>query len=738
MRLLLIILCILTISFNHGEGEEQKKLFVLKGTVVDKENKKPLAGASVRLEGTAVGGITNNKGQFVLTKIDKGEYSLLVTIIGYSAKKQKVKFTGDADTLTVNMEMEVNPFRTSEVVVSVNKQVQAVQDVPISISVIDKQKLSDRNIIQFDEALKYVPGLQVSNENISIRGSSGFAFGLGSRVALLINGSPMLSGDNGDIKFDIFPANEIKRIEIIKGAGSALYGTGAIGGVVNIIPQEPSKEGRFYIKGWSGLYTLPTYEQWRYRETLPYRSGAAASYSQSFGNFGGLVSGQFFRNEGYHDYGDETRYNVFGNFKYKFNGKGSVSLLTNYASDNSTDWVYWQSLDSATRPPVETDKSIRIFSDKLMLASEGKYITSSKFFSIFRLNYLRTSFANSYDENNNDYRQSVANSLFSEVQLNSSIGVFTTLTYGLTYNWNTVRSVTYGNQEQTISAFYAQVELKHIKNLIITVGLRFDNERTVGSQSNQMISPKLGLNYSLGSSTKLRLSAGKGFRAPTVAEKFASIKFQGFEVVPNLDLRPELSWSTEVGITSDIDLKSLALHLDGAVFYNYMNDLIEPAFDLEIPDAPIKFQNITKARIYGVEFTVKSLLFGYLGLSSSITLMNPEDLTLNETLKYRSKILWYNNLSIPLTKYLDLQADYRYMSKVVNVDPALALQINDYDARVPVHLLDVRLLLNLDTLVDLPLRLGLNAKNLLNYYYTEIPGNLGATRLLTLQFEGWF
>jgi outer membrane cobalamin receptor len=166
--------------------------------------------------------------------------------------------------------------------------------------------------------------------------------------------------------------------------------------------------------------------------------------------------------------------------------------------------------------------------------------------------------------------------------------------------------------------------------------------------------------------------------------------------------------------------------------------LIEPAFDLEIPDAPIKFQNITKARIYGVEFTVKSLLFGYLGLSSLITLMNPEDLTLNETLKYRSKILWYNNLSIPLTKYLDLQADYRYMSKVVNVDPALALQINDYDARVPVHLLDVRLLLNLDTLVDLPLRLGLNAKNLLNYYYTEIPGNLGATRLLTLQFEGWF
>ncbi len=738
MKVILIILFVFVISFESTVATEQKKTFVLIGTVIDKENKTPVVGASVRLEGTAVGTITNHRGEFTLKKIDKGEYNLLVTFIGYSAKKQTVEFTGSSDTIYTKIEMEISPFRTPEVVVSVNKQVQAVQDVPISISLIDKQTLSDRNIIQFDEALKYVPGLQVSNENISIRGSSGFAFGLGSRVALLINGSPMLSGDNGDIKFDIFPANEIKRIEIIKGAGSALYGTGAIGGVVNIIPEEPSKEGRLYLKGYSGFYTLPTYKQWQYRTTLPLRTGASASYSQSAGNFGALISGQFFNNEGHHDYGDETRYNLFGNFKYNFDGAGSVSLLTNYASDNSTDWVYWQSLDSATRPPTGTDKSIRIYSDKLMLAAEGKYITSSKFFSILRMNYFRTSFANSYDENNNDYRQSIANSLFGEVQLNNSLGLFTTLTYGLTYTWNTVESVTYGNQEQTISAFYVQVELKHIKDLIITTGLRFDNEQTVGSVSNKMISPKLGLNYSLGPSTKLRLSAGRGFRAPTIAEKFASIKFQGFEVVPNLDLKPEISWSSELGISSEFDLQSVALQIDGAAFYNYMNDLIEPAFDLEIPDAPIKFQNITKARIYGLEFTAKMLLFGFIGFQSSITLMNPEDLTLSETLKYRSKILWYNHLSISLTKYLDVQADYRYMSRVVNVDPALGLQIKDYDARVPGHILDVRVLLNLDTLIDVPLRLGLNADNLLNYYYTEIPGNLGATRLLTFQLEGWF
>jgi hypothetical protein len=117
--------------------------------------------------------------------------------------------------------------------------------------------------------------------------------------------------------------------------------------------------------------------------------------------------------------------------------------------------------------------------------------------------------------------------------------------------------------------------------------------------------------------------------------------------------------------------------------------------------------------------------------------MDPRDLTLDETLKYRSELLCYNHIAIPY-KSIELQADYRYLSKVVNVDPTLGLQIDDYDARVPIHILDLRLLFKICKIAKLPLILSINTKNILNYYYTEVPGNLGATRHLSFMIEGSF
>ncbi len=739
MKTYLYIFLVLLISLGNISNAKSRSNYIVSGSVKTKSTNMPVIGASVRIDGANIGAITNAAGEFIIRKIHKGRYNLLISCIGYKPKKIlfSTKAQNNGDTIFINTTLSENAFKTSEIVVSANKQVQAVQDVPISISIIDKNEILDRNIGEFDEVLKYIPGIQVQQQNISIRGSSGFAFGLGSRVTLLIDGFPMLSGDNEDIKFDIFPATEIERIEVVKGAGSALYGTGAIGGVVNIISKEATEAGNLSLKAYSGFFTKPTYTQWQYRESLPFRSGAVASYSQSFGNLGTLVSGQYFRDENYHAYGDETRYNLLGKIKYKLTDVGSISFLGNYANDYSADWVYWNSLDSATRPPIGTDKSVMITSDKLMLASEGKYMFSSKNFSLLKVGFLRTSFANSYANDNANYRQSVANALNTELQLNSLIDYETTLTYGINYTYNTVSSKTYGIHSQTITAIYAQGELSQINNLITTIGLRIDNEKTENLQANTMLSPKLGFNYSLSDATRLRLSGGRGFRAPTIAEKFASIKFQGFEVVPNLNLKPERSWSAELGISSDIESRKNALHIDASVFYNYMNDLIEPTFDTKLPDAPIKFMNITKARISGLELSIKTILFDFLNFNSSITLMDPKDLTLNETLKYRSKFLWYNSISLPF-KYFEIQADYRYMSRVVNVDQTLGLRIKNFDSRVPVHIVDFRLLCNLYNFSSLPLRIGINAKNLLNYYYTEIPGNLGATRHLSLMIEGSF
>jgi len=733
VNILLLIYCLLSL-----EIKSQEKISI-EGVILSAKDNTPVIGASVRIEGSGLGSISRSNGSFSITNVQKGAYILLVSSIGFKPAKINIKVSGNYDEEIRNLQvyLEENYLQTSEVVISANKKLQAVQDVPISVSIIDNKSILDKNIFLVDEALKYVPGVQINDENISIRGSSGFSLGLGSRVSFLIDGFPMLSGDNGDIKFDIFPAPEIERIEIIKGAGSALYGTGAIGGVVNVISKEPAVKPAVNFRLFSGFYTLPNYEQWRYRNTLPFKNGAALSYSQSFGKFSTLLSGQVIRDEGFRYYDNYLRWNFLGKFKVEISDLTKINFLTSFSENRTTDWVYWNSLDSATRPPTETDTDIKLNSGKLVLAADINHIMSSNFFGVMKVGFLRTDFANTLPEDDSEYRQSTADAFNSEIQFNNSLSQFIGLTYGMNYNYNNVSSSTYGNHNQSISAIYAQFEVTSIPRLITTAGMRLDYEKTEGSDASTMISPKLGLNYELYESLRLRFSGGGGFRAPNVAEKYASVNFQGFKVVPNPELKPEKSWSAEFGMNYKLPMKKSDLNFDISAFYNYMDNLIEPTFDVSLPDAPIRFQNITKARIIGAELTIKANILNLINLQSAITIMDPEDLTLNETLKYRSNILWYSNMSLPIGSF-ELQFDYRYLSKVQNIDNTLGLEIKDYDARVPIHILDARILFSLLDILNIPMRIGINAENILNYYYTNVPGNLGPTRHLSLQLEGSF
>ena len=178
------------------------------------------------------------------------------------------------------------------------------------------------------------------------------------------------------------------------------------------------------------------------------------------------------------------------------------------------------------------------------------------------------------------------------------------------------------------------------------------------------------------------------------------------------------------------------IYFDFAIFRNDLTDLIEPTF-VSSATSQIQFQNVKEARIQGIEFSAKTFLFGLIGLESSVTLMDPVDLTLNQTLNYRSELLWYNRLFLPIEPF-ELQFDYRFKTKAQNVDRQLGLLIKDIDARVDMHVLDVRFIYNLDKIVKSDLRLILSARNVLDYYYTEMVGNLAPTRMIMLQLEAKF
>ncbi|HRT68203.1 MAG TPA: TonB-dependent receptor, partial [Bacteroidota bacterium] len=218
----------------------------------------------------------------------------------------------------------------------------------------------------------------------------------------------------------------------------------------------------------------------------------------------------------------------------------------------------------------------------------------------------------------------------------------------------------------------------------------------------------------------------------TIAERFATISYQGFRVVENLDLTPENSWSYEIG-GNYTNQKFLPFELDASIFDNEFYNLIEPSFT-DQAFSTIEFKNLTRARIQGIDLMLRFQIFPFLGLQTSLTYINPRDLTLNEVLKFRSKVLSISSLYFKYKSY-EIKLNYNFTSKVEKIDEKAAFQVKDADARVPIHVVDLFLIYNFQNIAVKNLAISLNFYNLLNYYYTYMIGNLGATRLVGLSIS---
>lgn len=720
--LIFIILC--TIA-SHSAS--------IKGKVIDSQTNIPIIGASIRIDGTGLGDYTNKYGEFEINNIKTPSFRIIISSIGYKTIIKEVNLT---EMSYVEISLEEQSLQTGEIVVSANKRIQAVQEVPISMSLISNESIINRGITRLDDALEYVPGVEVNQDNVSIRGSSGFAFGIGSRVALLVDGFPLLAGDNGDMKFDALPMYNTNQIEIVKGAGSALYGTSALGGVVNLITKEPTEDIDLRARAYTGVYTKPRYDTWQYSDELHMANGLDIAYNQKFNNLGVSFSGGIREDESYRVYDNQFRWNIFTKFGYNINDRNKVEINFNATEEISDDWVYWNSLDSATVPPTDTDRSIQIESIKYSIFGKYDLIFNQNFFLNYKVGIFYTKFNNSFEQIHPEYRQSGAVSFNTELQFNSKFTSSFLMTYGLNLMNNNVSSKTYGNRNQQIYAAYTQAEYSGIDLLTLTLGSRIDYEKTEDTENSPVISPKFGLAYKLNENMNLRASAGAGFRAASVAERYSSVSFQGFEVIPNESLQAEKSFSFEIGFNWDTKLFKSPLIIDFAFFNNEMYDLIEPQF-LADQGAVIRFDNVTRARVTGAEMGIKTLLFGNVGFETSITAMNPRDLDLNETLKYRSEFLWYNSIYIPLGAF-EFSADYRYKSQFDNIDVRLGLQVTDYEARVPMHVVDARLIWDLNKSFQIPIKASIIGNNIFDYYYTEMVGNLALTRRLTFQLETIF
>jgi outer membrane receptor protein involved in Fe transport len=270
--------------------------------------------------------------------------------------------------------------------------------------------------------------------------------------------------------------------------------------------------------------------------------------------------------------------------------------------------------------------------------------------------------------------------------------------------------------DQREFAAYAEGERQR-GSVRLAVGARIDHIDVDGGGLATVLSPRLGVVLSTTRAGVWRASAGRGFRAPSLAERFVSTVVQGIPVVPNPNLRPETAWSFELG--NGVSLSS-AVRTDAALFWTEAYDLIEPTLD----GGRIQFRNVTRARLAGLDLAVAATP-PVTGLTTTLsyTFLHARELahdTVPERpLSFRPKHLL--TLSVDYQRgAIGVGGDFRYTSRLDRVE------IYEPDQRVAEKVLDLRA-----SAVWGAWTLRAQLGNALNYIYTQVPRTLAPVRTLT-------
>jgi iron complex outermembrane receptor protein len=248
----------------------------------------PVVGAKIEAIGAAFT-LTGADGRFTLREIPAGPVRVRAQAFAFRPDSADLLVpAGDSVTWTVTLRAGV--FYLPGLVVTAGKRPESLENVAASVVLLSDSAIARHAVNTIDEAVNRVPGVQFLNGQINIRGSSGFEQGLGARVLLLVDGVPMNEGDRGGIDWDLVPVDDAERVEVVKGAGSSLYGSAALGGVVNIVTRDIPEGIHGRVRFFGGGFANPPDSLWRFRSFTGMQGGGSVTGSFGTDQFRGALT----------------------------------------------------------------------------------------------------------------------------------------------------------------------------------------------------------------------------------------------------------------------------------------------------------------------------------------------------------------------------------------------------------------------------------------------------------------
>ncbi len=621
-----LLCCIASISFAQ---------LSLRGRVVD-ENEKPIAGASVWVEYTTIGTSTDLKGEFSLEKVPEGNNLLRISALDYNGARETINRSND----NILIRMKHSPLKLNEVVVTGTGTINKLKNSPVAIDVISQRELQNTNIPTFENAMIALNPSMSFTPNAM--GSYMQLNGLSNRYILVLVDGKKLGGDvGGNVDLNRIDMGNIKRIEVLKGAASSLYGSDAIAGVINIITNKPKDLVNFSTETRFSEYGQFTQNANLYLNVGGFSSSTSFQRNQADG---WQLNKKEIINDKEVDTDKQAMLRFYSDvFSQRF-GYKATKELSMYVEGSLFDKKFKRPVSAYGFDMKYVDYSFGAGA-KYLLKNNG-LITLD--WNTDRFEYFKAYLKETKDKNGVTFmpgdEEFVRRQKYNNINLKGTFnaGKFNKVTVGSEYKIDNLYAPADsigGSRNVYTLAFYAQDEINLFGKLNIVPGVRYIYNETFKNR----VTPKVSAMYTL-HDFNFRVSYATGFKTPELKQLFmkteVTSKGKTTLSVGNKDLKPESSNYYSVNAEYIKDFLSLAV----TGYINNLKNKID-TYEIELTPEEIaegynkksSYHNIGRSRIQGVDFTFNSYLGYNLTLGGGYSYVNAKDLDTGKRLQRISR-----------------------------------------------------------------------------------------------------
>ncbi|QRM88818.1 TonB-dependent receptor plug domain-containing protein [Lacinutrix sp. WUR7] len=552
-----LIKFLIVLTFSSATAQTT---FNIEGKVLS--NGEPLAYANVYIENTTKGTTTNENGIFIIKNIEPGKHSIIASFTGYILQKKIITIKNKTVFTTFNLNENED---LEEVIITGTLKAVSRLESPIPVEVYSPTFLKRNPTPNIFEALQNVNGVRPQlNCNVCNTGDIHINGLEGPYILVLIDGMPIVSGLSTVYGLSGIPNSLIEQIEIVKGPASSLYGSEAVGGLINIITKLPENAPRFFadafVTGWGEVNVDAGFKANVGKKTTVLFGANYFKYDNIIDN----------NKDNFTDLTLQDRISIFQKWDFKRASNKKLSLAGRYFyEDRWGGELQWTKADRGGNEVYGES----IYTSRFEIL--GNYELPIKEKVNFQFSYSDHDQNSVYGDTPYLAQQRIGFGQFIwDKKMNKHDLLFgSALRYNY-YNDNTTATV---NADQvTIPSVFVQDEIKFSKKQSLLLGMRYDYDSRHGS----IFTPRIAYKYKPTDNDIIRLNAGTGFRVVNLFTEEHAALTGSRDVIIEEALNPEESYNINLNYLKKLYLKNgMYFTFDSSVWYTYFTNAIIPDYD---------------------------------------------------------------------------------------------------------------------------------------------------------------